>query len=67
MDHYTISPHGPWRLFTAVIPPNSTAVGTIKRCAGDSGALVQLHTGLYVQVNASVIRTLDQHAVQKAL
>ena len=54
---------GPWRLYTTTLPAGSTVVGTVTRQAGDTGALVLGRTGIYAQVNAGAIRTLDQRAV----
>lgn len=64
---YSIDPNGPWKLYTTHLPAGSTAHGTITRAEGDTGALVQCRTGIYAQVNAGVIRTLNQRAVYKAL
>lgn len=64
---YTIDPHGHHGLYTTTTPPGSTVLGTITRSAGDTGALVHLRTGTYVQVNAGAVRTLDQRAVRQAL
>jgi hypothetical protein len=66
-DTYTIDPHGPWTLYTTTHPAGSTPLGTLTRSAGDTGALVQMRHGLYVQVNAGAVRTLDQRAVRTAL
>lgn len=65
---YEINQAGPWRLYSPVLPATCKPLGTIRRCLGDTGVLVQFKvTGLYAQVNAGVIRTLDQGAVTRAL
>lgn len=57
-----------WRLYTNTIPANSTPIGTVTRDESDTGALVRIETtGVYVQVNASVIRSLDGRKVAAAL
>lgn len=59
---------GKWRLYTNTIPDGSRAIGTVTRASGDTGALVYIEkTGRYVQVNAGVLRTLDQRPVLAAL
>ncbi len=59
---------GKWRLYTNTIPVGSVAIGTVTRGVGDTGALVRIEsTGLYVQVNAGAIRTLDQRKVSDAV
>lgn len=63
----TIDLHGPWSLYAGWLPQGSTALGTITRDAGDTGALVQLPNGYYAQANAGVLRTLDQRVVRRAL
>ena len=62
-----IDPDGPWTLYTNSLPARSTVCGTVTRQEGDTGALVRSPTGLYAQVNAGVIRTLNQRAVYDAL
>lgn len=64
----TVDLGGKWRLYTNTIPANSRAIGTITRDECDTGALVLIDaTGLYVQVNASVPRSLEQRKVVAAL
>jgi len=64
----TVDLGGKWRLYTNTLPVNSRAIGTITRDGYDSGALVLIEaTGLYVQVNASSLRNLDQRKVVAAL
>lgn len=58
---------GSWRIYTITLPAGSSAVGAVTR-DGDAGALARIDaTGLYVQVNAGVIRTLDQRKVRAAM
>lgn len=64
----TVDVNGNWRLYTNTIPANSTALGTVTRDEGDTGALVRINaTGLYVQINAGAIRSLDGRKVAAAL
>lgn len=64
----TVDANGNWRLYTNTIPANSTALGTVTRDIGDTGALVRMDkTGVYVQVNAGTIRSLDGRKVAAAL
>ena len=66
--HYEINLSGPWRLYSHVLPATCKPMGTIRSGPCDTGALVRLDdTGLFAQVNAGVIRPLDQNAVQHAL
>jgi hypothetical protein len=64
---YTIDPAGPWNLYTVTIPTGATVHGTIAREDGFTGALIQMHTGIYTQMNAGVMRSLEQRQVQRAL
>jgi len=60
--------HGKWRLYTNTLPSGATALGTVTRSGYDTGALVRIEaTGLYVQVNAGVVRMLDQRKAKSAL
>jgi hypothetical protein len=64
----TVDANGNWRLYTNAIPANSTPLGTVTRDIGDTGALVRMDaTGLYVQINAGAIRSLDGRKVAAAL
>lgn len=64
----TVDLSGKWRLYSPVIPAHSRAIGTITREGYDTGALVLIEaTGLYVQANAGVIRSLPQSKVAAAL
>lgn len=65
---YTIDSNGPWRLYSPVLPATCEPLGTIRRALGDTGALVRFTTtGQFAQVNAGVVRSLDQAAVSRAM
>ena len=64
----TVNTDGNWRLYTNTLPANSTPLGTVTRDESDTGALVRIEaTGAYVQVNASVMRSLDGRKIAAAL
>lgn len=60
-----------WRLFVApglLADSRFDFLGLITRPNGEQGALARIQsTGLLVQVNAGVIRTLDQRKAEAAL
>lgn len=58
-----------WQLYWGAmpLPVNSEALGVVTRTTGESGALIRLSTGVYVQGNAGGIRNLPQGDVQAAL
>jgi len=57
-----------WRLYTNTIPEGAEAIGVVSRGElGDTGALVKLSSGNYVQINAGVLRNLDGRKVAAAL
>jgi hypothetical protein len=63
-----VDTNGNWRLYTNTIPENSTPIGVVTRDESDTGALVRIEeTGIYVQVNAGAIRSLDGRKVAAAL
>lgn len=63
-----VDTNGDWRLYTNTLPANSTPLGTVTRDESDAGALVRIEaTGVYVQVNAGTIRSLDGRKVAAAL
>lgn len=63
----TVDKNGNWKLYTNTIPENSDALGTVTRDGYDTGALVRINsTGLYVQVNAGAIRSINQSEVLAA-
>lgn len=61
-------PSGNWRIYAPTIPGDAEVLGTITRAPGDTGALIRYtKTGLYAQLNAGVIRTLDGRSVAAAM
>lgn len=63
----TINRAGPWRLYSPTLPAGTEPLGTVTR-GHDTGALVRfVATGIYAQVNAGVVRTLDQRQVARLL
>lgn len=63
----TVNIDGKWRLYTNTIPSGAEPLGTVTQGEGDTGALVKLPSGLYVQVNAGTMRNLDGRKVAAAL
>ena len=63
----TVNIDGKWRLYTNTIPSDAEALGTVTQGEGDTGALVKLTSGLYVQINAGTMRNLDGRKVAAAL
>lgn len=67
-DRIAVNTDGNWRLYTSSLPPMSTVLGTVTRGGIDTGALARIDkTGVYVQINAGVVRSLDGRAVAAAL
>lgn len=64
---YEVNIAGPWRLYTIICPPGWRMMGTIEREWELPGALGLSPVGLYAQINAGVIRSLNQRAVTTAL
>lgn len=64
-NRITIHINGPWALYTHVIP-GWEMLGTVDR-GGNTGALARSSIGVYAQINAGVVRALDQRKVQAAL
>lgn len=58
-----------WKLYWGVmpLPMGAEALGLIKRESLETGALIRLANGNYVQGNAGAIRTLPQSEVEQAL
>ena len=68
MSRVTVDTAGDWKLYTNTLPANSTPLGTVTRDDFDTGALVRIDaTGVYVQVNAGAIRSLDGRTIAAAL
>lgn len=55
-----------WKLYTKLLPEGAEALGVVSH-AGETGALVKMATGKYVQINAGVMRSLDGRKVNAAL
>ena len=49
------------------LPEGSTAHGTVTRDGTDTGALIRMATGVYVQGNASALHSLPQDEVAASL
>lgn len=64
-----VSKNGNWQLYWGIgpLPTGAEALGTVQRETLETGALIRLVTGIYVQGNAGAIRTLDQSEVGAAL
>lgn len=62
----TITPGGPWRLYQRVAPPSWQMLGTVQRGL-DIGALALSQAGVYAQINAGAVNSLDQRKVAAAL
>ena len=58
-----------WQLYWGAmpLPANAEALGVVTRTTGESGALIRLDTGVYVQGNAGAIRNLPQSETQSAV
>jgi len=56
---------GPWRLYTRPLP-GWQMIGTVQR-GFEIGALAKSPAGLYAQINAGAVRSLDQRKVSAAI
>jgi hypothetical protein len=65
----TFSKAGNWQLYWGVmpLPEGAKALGLIKRETLETGALIRLASGVYVQGNAGSIRNLPQSDVIDAI
>ena len=64
----TVDPAGNWRLYINALPAGAVPLCTVTRDGTDTGALVRyVATGLYAQVNAGAVRSLDGRKVAAAL
>lgn len=63
---YTIQINGPWRLYTGICPTGWQMLGTVQR-GPEIGALGKSPAGIYAQINAGEVRSLDQRKVCAAL
>lgn len=61
----TVIPGGPWRIYTNPIA-GWEMLGTVQRGL-EIGALAKSPAGIYAQVNAGAVRSLDQRKVEAAL
>ena len=59
----------PWALYwgPGPLPAGATAHGTVTRGEADTGALIRMPNGIYVQGNAGAIRSLPQREVAVSL
>jgi len=65
----TITKTGNWKLYWGVmpLPKGAEALGFVKRENLETGALIRLANGNYVQGNAGGIKSLPQREVDEAL
>ena len=67
----TVGLGGAWQVYANSLPTGAEALGTITRGAGgagETGALIRYAgTGLYAQLNAGAVRSLDQRKVRAAI
>ena len=65
----TVTKTGNWQLYWGVmpLPKGAEALGLVKRENLETGALIHLPNGNYVQGNAGGIRTLNKSEVEEAL
>lgn len=65
----TIKKTANWKIYWGVmpLPAGAEAIGTVTRDIGETGALIRLANGSYVQGNAGGIRNLPQAEVAVAL
>jgi hypothetical protein len=65
----TIDQRGAWKLYAGAgwPPAGWTMHGTVTRGIGDTGALALSPAGVYCQVNAGAVRSLEQRKVVAAL
>lgn len=64
-----VTKSGNWQLYWGYgpLPANAEALGTVQRETLETGALIRLGSGNYVQGNAGAIRTLPQREVDEAI
>lgn len=63
---YTVINDGPWRLYSRICPLGWTMLGTIQRGL-EIGALAISDAGVYAQINAGAVKSLDQSKVKACL
>lgn len=64
-NRITIHIGGPWHIYTHALA-GWDMIGTVDR-GGDIGGLARSRIGIYAQVNAGAIRSLDQRKTQAAI
>lgn len=63
----TVNADGNWRLYATTIPAGADVLGTVTQGA-ETGALIRCRgSGLYAQINAGAVRSLDQRKVSAAM
>ena len=65
-NRITVQIGGPWQLYTPHALPGWEMLGTVDRGA-DAGALARSRVGVYCQINAGAVRSLDQRKVKAAI
>lgn len=65
----TVSKNGNWKAYWGLmpLPAGAEALGTVKRETEETGALIRLAIGNYVQGNAGAVRTLNGREVEEAI
>lgn len=65
----TVKRNQQWKLYwgSAPLPAGAEAIGTVARDTGETGALIRLASGTFVQGNAGALRALNDREVQKAI
>ena len=65
----TVSKNGNWKAYWGAmpLPEGAEALGLVTRDTGETGALIRLKIGNYVQGNAGGFRTLNGREVEEAL
>lgn len=64
-----VTKSGNWQLYWGytALPAGAEALGIVQRDTLETGALIRLGSGNYVQGNAGSIRTLDQREAKEAI
>lgn len=64
-----VTKSGKWKLYWGYtpLPAGAEVFGTVQRETLETGALIRLSTGVYVQGNGGAIRTLPQREVVEAV
>lgn len=64
--YFVVKINGPWRVYANVCPPGWKMLGTIQRGV-EIGALGVSPSGIYAQINAGSIRSLEQRKLVAAM